>query len=121
MNDEMEHQPDDAENELYREVMSKVEIAGREVGLYLDKVHIGVHMPDTETTGPYEPGQDFLVMAEFKVGDLAFSPRVLNPASENTNTVVRGMDVDIHKETVEEVRKRLQDGTGPLGDLAEDD
>lgn len=116
MHDELERPPSDEENERFREAISRVEVAGREVGLYLDKAHVGVH-----PTMQDDPDPHFLVMAEFNVGDLAFSPRVLDPATENTSQVVRGMDVDMQKAEVEEVRKRLMEGKGPLGDLADDE
>ncbi len=112
------HDEEDApiDDERFREVISRVEQAGREVGLYLEKAHVGVPQGEelTETT-------ILFVMAEFQVGDLAFSSRVLDPASETTNTVVRGMEVDYEKEAFEAARKRLVEGTGPLGDLADDD
>lgn len=87
-----------------------VETAGRHCGLYLERADAGV-TPD---------GQPVLV-AQFRVGDLAFTSRVLDPPAEATNQVAREMEVDQMLTDFGRIAGQARDGTGILAELEEDD
>lgn len=57
-----------------------------------------------------------MVIADFAVGDLAFTDRVLNPSGEEDNKAVRKMQVDLDLDEWLEARRRLENLGGPDDD-----
>lgn len=109
-------EPSDEERQQLQKVMEKVEEVGRKCGLYLENAQV---MMEPHT--PEDHGGRAVVVAHLAVGDLAFHPRVLNPESEDTNKIVRMMEVDHNLDKFNETRRKLTEGEGPLADLAGDD
>jgi hypothetical protein len=111
----MDSDPDNVDDEKVREVVQRLEAAGGRCGLYLESADFAVE------EGQDGPARPTLVMASFRVGDLAFTDRVLNPSAEEDNKVVREMEVGADLDEVKEIRRRAAEGVGPLAELKEDD
>jgi hypothetical protein len=98
------------------ELAAKLEAAGKSCGLYLAVAHVAVPDPDD----PEIPeGAPTMVTAQFDVGNLAFSSRVLDPETEATNKEFRDMAVDYRRD---EVKRIAREGmSGALAELEDDD
>lgn len=108
------HDPDDPmpfDHEAVRRAIENVETAGR---------HVGLHMERATPALPAQPDPDggpVLIVADFAVGDLAFTDRVLHPAVEEDNKAVRVMEVDADLGSLAEFKRRLQRERGPIDEL----
>lgn len=96
--------------ERVRVAAEAVEKAAMPCGLYLEHFDAGI-TPD---------GQP-LLLAQFRVGDLAFTSRVLDPAVEDTNKTVREMEVDARLDDFNRIATQAREGTGIVAELEEDD
>lgn len=100
----------------HEDLVAKIEEAGRKCGLHLAHAHLMV--PDADDPEIPE-GAPALVTAIFDVGSLAFTSRVLDPATEETNKEFRGMAVDYHRD---EAKRIAREGmSGALAELEDDD
>jgi hypothetical protein len=97
-------------------LVAALEEAGRHCGLYLHAAQI--HAPDPNDPELPEDAP-VLVAASFDVGNLAFSSRVLDPQTEETNKDFRGMVVDHNRSEAERIAREGM--TGALAELEEDD
>ena len=97
----------------YRDVVDRAAQAGQTCALYLEKAGIG--QPDEACDGPV------LVVASYRVGDLAFTDRVLHPATEDVNREIRSREIDDTLDRFSAARRRLTEGIGPLADLEADE
>lgn len=91
--------------------MRNVEDAGRRCGLHLERSSVAVPAVPDEHGGPV------MIVADFAVGSLAFTDRVLRPEVEDTNKAVRVMEVDADLDELAEFKRRLAEGNGPLDEL----
>jgi hypothetical protein len=108
---EAEPEPDPRMEEAVRTAVDRLGDGARRCGLYLGTVRVSL----PSASGPS------LVLADFSVGDLAFSQRVLDPDGEEDNKTVRTMEVDADLDQWNAARQRLLSGEGPIGELADDD
>lgn len=100
----------------HEDLVAKLETAGKKCGLYLSVAHLAT--PDADDPDIPEDAPAILTAA-FDVGDLAFSSRVLDPATEETNKEFRGMAVDYHRD---EAKRIAREGmSGALAELEDDD
>lgn len=98
------------------DIVAKLEEAGKKCGLYLSVAHLVVPDPNDPEIPEDAPS---VVTAAFDVGNLAFSSRVLDPATEETNKEFRGMAVDYHRD---EAKRIAREGmSGALAELEDDD
>lgn len=113
MDDPQPFEPDPQMEDAVRTAVERLGERARRCGLHLGSVRVA--MPPAD--GPA------LVIADFSVGDLAFSQRVLDPSGEEDNKTVRAMEVDADLDewnaARERLRERLANTDGPLG--ADDD
>jgi len=105
-----EQEDDPALRERFEAAMHGAEDAGRHCGLYLTHA-------DAAVTGD---GQA-LVLAQFHVGELAFSTRVLDPEVEDEAKVVRGMEVDNTLDEFNRIARDARERTGALAELEEEE
>ncbi len=106
-----DEQEDDYDlRERVRAAAERVEQAGLKVGLYMEHAQPAIT----------HDGQ-LLVQVQFRVGDLAFTSRVLDPATEDTNRVVREMEVDQRLDEFNRIARQAKEGTGILAELEGDD
>ncbi len=103
------------DREVVAVAMQSAEDAGRRVGLHLEQSTVATPAEPDETGGPV------LIVANFRVGDLAFTDRVLRPEVEETNKAVRVMEVDADLDELADFRRKLAEGKGPLHDLEDPD
>lgn len=96
--------------ERVRVAAEAAEKAGMPCGLYLEHFDAGI-----------TPAGEPVLLAQFRVGDLAFTPRVLDPAAEDTNKVVREMEVDARLDDFNRIARQAKEGTGPIADLEGDE
>ena len=104
--------PDPDLEALIRAAVGRLGESGQRCGLYMGAVRVAV---------PEDGPGPALVIADFAVGELAFTERVLNPAGEEDRKTLRGMDVDLDLDRFLEARRRMASGEGPLGELEDDD
>lgn len=106
-------------DELFRSKIDGVEEAGRKVGLYVRDIGLSA-APNPATMG-IEP----VMVANFTVGDLAWSDRVQNAEQYTTEAEFRKMAVQTEKEKFEETKaeleRRLREGEDLLGQEDDDD
>jgi hypothetical protein len=76
----------------------------------------GLHLSSARVALPEDAPGPALVIADFAVGDLAFTDRVLNPSGEEDNKAVRKMQVDLDLDEWLEARRRLENLGGPDDD-----
>lgn len=101
-------EPDPDVEAAIRSAVDRLGAGGQRCGLHLNSVRVAV--PE-DVPGPA------LVIADFAVGELAFTDRVLNPSGEEDNKTVRKMQVDLDLDQWMEARRRLE----RLGDPDDDE
>lgn len=105
-------------------IVAAAEEAGRHCGLYASHIHIQTPPEEgdeeEEHRHPALPeGGPALVIVAYDVGDLALSPRTLDPQDEDTRAAFREIVTD---EQREQVKKLKSEGmTGGLAELEADD
>lgn len=67
----------------------------------------GLHLNSVRVAVPDVPGPA-LVIADFAVGELAFTDRVLDPSGEEDKKTVRQMQVDLDLDRWLEAKRRLE-------------
>ena len=92
-------EPDPEVEAAIRSAVDRLGAGGQRCGLHLNSVRVAV--PE-DVPGPA------LVIADFAVGELAFTDRVLNPSGEEDKKAVRKMQVDFDLDQWLEARKRLE-------------
>lgn len=98
------------DHEAVRRAIESVEVAGRHVGLHMERSSVALPaVPDAD-------GGPVLIVADFAVGELAFTHRVLHPAAEEDQKVVRTMEVDADLDDLAEFKRRLRE-RGPIDEL----
>lgn len=117
-------QPDDPMfkrlQEVFLEKSEDIENAGRKVGLYIQ--HAGISM----VPGMTDHGFDVqpVIVANFNVGDQAWSDRVQNHEQYTTEAEFRKMAVQMEKdkfeETKAELERRMREGKDLLGGTEEE-
>jgi hypothetical protein len=107
--------------ELFRERADQVENAARKVGLYLQDA--GMTMAPVPTDTGFE--MQAVMVANFQVGDQAWSDRVQNWESYTTDAEFRKLAVQATGEKFEEMKaemeRKLREGKGIFEDPDEDD
>lgn len=78
----------------------QVEERGRKMGLYLD--HLSLHPIPV-------PGKAMMI-ATFRMGDLAMSQRMLDTERARDDDMIRQMDDALLEEQAEEIARRLREG-----------
>lgn len=108
---------DQPSDEEARKLMEELENAARRIGLYAENIAIGVPIG-----GPNIPeGEEQMVLvAQFTLGDIAFSDRVQNPQADETDMEFRKMAVDLEKDQFEakrqEIERKLKEGKPIFGE-----
>lgn len=102
--------------ELFREKADGLEAAGRKVGLYIRDAGLSIlPMPADDGSMMFGP----VMVANFNVGDQAWSDRVQNAEQYTTEAEFRKMAVQMEKDKFEETRaeleRRMQEGEEILG------
>lgn len=82
--------------ERYRTLIVQVEESMRRIGLYLD----GANVASSE-----DHPERVYVMARFDIGDLAFTPRVIDPDTAKVDDAVREMEDDMTQARIEAMRQ----------------
>jgi len=107
-------QYDEQENEALRERMRAatelVEKAALGCGLYLERADVGL------TAGGHP-----VLVTQLRVGELAFTSRVLDPEAEDVNRAVREIEVDTRLDEFNRIARQAKEGSGPLAALADDE
>lgn len=103
--------------DLFRSKVDDVEEAGRKTGLYVRD--IGLSM------APMPDGIEPVMVANFTIGEVAWSDRVQNAEQYTTEAEFRKMSVQMDKdkfeETKAELERRLAAGEDPLAQEDDDD
>lgn len=106
--------------ELFRSKVDDVETAGRRVGLYVRDIGLSM-APDfgRDDMGAPKVGFQPAMVANFTVGDAAWSDRVQNAEQYTTEAEFRKMAVQTEREKFEETKaeleRRLREGKDILG------
>lgn len=112
--------PMETYGEMFREKADELENAARKVGLYLRDAGLTM-VPNLHGDVAMEPA----LIANFTVGDQAWSDRVQNPEQNSTEAEFRKMAVEMEKDKFEETRaeleRRLREGKDLLGSDDDDD
>lgn len=116
-------EPTEPNEEDAQRLMEELENAARKLGLYAENLAIGV-----PSGGPYASllgdGEKVVVVAQFTVGDIAWSDRVQNPQQEDADMEFRKMAVDLEKDAFEakraELERKLKEGKPIFGDEDDD-
>lgn len=109
MDDDHDHDPDAHGGppfelvEKAKQATSDIDDGARKIGLYLQDSHLAVD--------PREPTK-MVIVAQFLVGDVAFSDRVQNPVADEDLDQVKALESDLKKQEFEELRERLQQEHG---------
>jgi hypothetical protein len=117
-------EPDEATQELLRELTEKLTDSTRKIGLYLE--HVGVvargdpqhssmtfHEKDFRTH--VEDG-DLLMVGMFTVGDVAWEKRTLDPEQDEIDEKARGLLPSEADELRDRIQRRLAEGLDPFAD-----
>lgn len=93
--------PEDVPEEKLKELADVLSDKSRKIGLY--SLGVGfIEDPDSEEG---EPSQHTLVM-QYQIGDIAFSPRVQDPETDQMNDEFRKIATATIDDDVEEIKKR---------------
>lgn len=109
-----DHEQAQADLAFFREKMEVVEDVARKMGLYVRDAGMTV-MPDFASGGPRKA-----FVANFTVGDVAWSDRVQNPAQDATESEFRQLAAQAEREKFEEMKaemeRKLAEGKGIFDD-----
>lgn len=104
-------QPSDEEAQR---LIEDLENASRKLGLYADQIVVGVPSLPGHVPGDPDEEEKVVVVANFTIGDVAWSDRVQNPQADETDMEFRKMAVDLEKDQFEakraEIERRLKEG-----------
>lgn len=91
---------------LLREKSEAIAAAADKLGLYSTGMQLGAAVDPV--TGD---NAQLMIVSTFAIGDLAFSKRVQQPEQEAVDNDVAGMETDLMRERLEELRRGLLGGT----------
>lgn len=100
--------PKDVPEEKLRDLVEALSDEARKLGLYQLGFGFTADSGDDEDL-PGEPVRHLLVM-QFAIGDIAFSPRIQDPETDKVNDEFRKIESDSVEDEIEAIRRQYLQG-----------